>query len=48
MNIVPLNIDIPLNQTQIDPLVTIHQQSISSSEVIADFGEDVVVSFGKY
>ena len=48
MNILPLSIDIPLNQTQTDPLVTIHQQSISSSEVIADFGEDALVSFGKY
>ena len=48
MNILPLSIDIPLNQTQTDRLVTIHQQSISSSEVIMDFGEDAVVSFGKY
>ena len=48
MNILPLNIDIPLNQNQTDPLVTIHQQSISSSEVITDFGEDAVVYFGKY
>ena len=48
MNILPLSIDIPLNQTQTDPLVTIHQQSISSFEVIANFGEDAVVSFGKY
>ena len=48
MNILPLSIDIPLNQTQTDPLVTIHWQSISSYEVIAYFGEDAVVSFGKY
>ena len=48
MNIVPVSIDIPLNQTQSDPLVSIHQQIISSSEVIANFGEDAVVSFGKY
>ena len=48
MNFLPLSIDIPLNQTQTDPLVSIHQQSISSSEVMADFGEDVVLSFGKY
>ena len=48
MNIVPVSIDIPFNQTQSDPLVSIHQQSISSSEVIEYFGEDVVVSFGKY
>ena len=48
MNILPLSIDIPLYQTQTDPLVTIHKQSISSSEVIADFGEDAVVSFDKY
>ena len=47
MNIRPLSIDIPLNQTQTDPLVTIHQQSISSFEVMVDFGEDAVVSFGK-
>ena len=48
MNILPLSIDIPLNQTQTDPLVTIHQQSISSSKVIAYFGEDAIVLFGKY
>ena len=48
MNIVPISLDIPLNQMQSDPLVSIHQQSISSSEVITDFGEDAVVSFGKY
>ena len=48
MNILLVGIDIPLNQTQTDPLVTIHQQSISSSKVITNFGEDVVVSFGKY
>ena len=48
MNILPLSVDIPFNQTQSDPLVNIHQQSISSSEVMADFGEDAVVSFGKY
>ena len=29
-------------------MVSVHQQSISSSEVIIDFGEDAVVSFGKY
>ena len=48
MNIPPLSIDIPLNQTQTDPLVTIHQQRILSSEVIVYFGEDALVSFGKY
>ena len=48
MNIVPVSIDIRLNQTQSDTLVRVHQQSISSCEVIADFGEDAVVSFGKY
>ena len=48
MNIPPLSIDIPLNQTQTDPLVTIHHQTTSSSEVMVDFGEDVVVSMGKY
>ena len=30
MNIVPLSIDIPLNQTQTDRLVTVHHESISS------------------
>ena len=48
MNIVPVSIDIPLNQTQSDPLVSVHQQIISSFEVITDFGEDAVISFGKY
>ena len=48
MDILPLSIDIPLNQTQTDPLVSIYQQSISSSEFMAYFGEDAVVSFGKY
>ena len=48
MNMVPVSIDIPLNQTQSDPLVSVHQQSISSFEVIVDFGEDAIVSFGKY
>ena len=48
MNIPPLSIDIPLNQTQTDPLVTIHHQTTSSSEVMAYFGEDDVVSMGKY
>ena len=48
MNILPLSIGIPLNQTQTDPLISIYQQSISSSKFMAYFGEDVVVSFGKY
>ena len=48
MNLVPVSMDIPLNQMQSDPLVSVHQQSISSSKVIVDFGEDAVVSFGKY
>ena len=48
MNIFPVSIDIPLNQMESDPLVSYHQQRISSSEFITDFGEDAVVSFGKY
>ena len=47
MNIPPLSIDIPLNQSQTDPLLTIHHHTISSSEVIADFGEDAMVSMEK-
>ena len=48
MDISPLSIDIPTNQMQSDSFVTIHHEINSSSEVIEDFGEDVVVSMGKY
>ena len=48
MNIPPLSIEIPLTQTQTDPLVTFQHQTTSSSEVMAYFGEDDVVSMGKY
>ena len=48
MDISSLSIDIPLNQSQTDSLVIIHQHTISSSKVMAYFGEDVVVSMGKY
>ena len=48
MDIAPLSIDIPINQMQTDSLVTIEHEINSSSEVIADFGEDAVVSMGKY
>ena len=34
MNIVLVSVDIPLNQMQSDPLVSIHQQRISSYEVM--------------
>ena len=48
MDIAPLMIDIPINQIETDSLVTIQPKMNSSSEVIADFGEDAVVSMGKY
>ena len=48
MNRPPLSIQISLKQTQTDPLVTVQHQTTSSSKVMADFGEDVVVSMGKY
>ena len=48
MDIAPLKIDIPINQMEIDLLVTIQQEMNSSLEMIADFGEDAVVSMGKY
>ena len=48
MDIAPLRIDIPINQMETDSLVTIQQEMNSSSEVRAYFGEDAVVSMGKY
>ena len=48
IDISPLNIDIPINQMQTNSLVTIHHEINLSSEVIAYFGEDKVVSMGKY
>ena len=48
MNILPLNTEIPLSQTKTDPLVTTPKQTISPHEGIMDFGEDDVVSMGKY
>ena len=48
MNIPPLGIQIPLKQTQMDPLVTVQHQTTSSSEVMVDFWEDTMVSMGKY
>ena len=48
MDISPLSIDTHINQMQTNSLVTIQHEINSSSEVIADFGEDAVVSFGKY
>ena len=48
MNIPPLNTEIPLSQTEANPLVNTQQQTISPREGIAYFGEDVVVCMGKY
>ena len=48
MDISPLSTDIPINQMQTDSLVTIQHEINSSSEVIADFGDNAVVSMGKY
>ena len=48
MNIHPLRIEIPLTQTQTNPLVIVQHQTTSSLEVMADFGEDVGVLMGKY
>ena len=48
MDIAPLRIDIPINQMETDSLVTIHPEMNSSLEVIAYFGEDKVISMGKY
>ena len=48
MDITPLRIDIPINQMQTDSLVTIEHEINSSLEVIAYFGEDAMVSMGKY
>ena len=48
MNISSLNTEIPLSQTETDPLVTTQQQTISPPEGMEYFGEDVVVYIGKY
>ena len=48
MKIPPLNTEIPLFQTETDPLVTTQQQTISPREGITDFGEDAMVCMGKY
>ena len=48
MDIAPLRIDIPINKMETDSLVTIQHEMNSSSEVIVDFGEDAVVSMGRY
>ena len=48
MNILPLIIETPLTQTQTNPLVIVQHQTTSSSELMEYFGEDVVVSMGKY
>ena len=48
MIISPISVEIPISQYQPDPLVTPQQETISTSEEMADFGEDVVVPLGKY
>ena len=48
VDISPLRIDIPINQMKTDSLVTIEHEINSSSEVEEYFGEDAVVSMGKY
>ena len=48
MDIAPLRIYIPINQMETDSLVTIQYEMNSSSEVISYFGEDALVSMGKY
>ena len=37
-----------LAKTQPEPLVVIHEGTISTPDEMADFGEEVVVSLGQY
>ena len=48
MILTPISVEIPLLHSKPDPLVTCQRETISSSEGMADFGEDDVVSLGKY
>ena len=44
----PISVEIPNPQTsQSEPLVIVHEGTISTTKEMADFGEDVVVSLGK-
>ena len=48
MIISPINVEIPISQSQPNPLVTPQHETISTSEEMAYICEDVVVSLGKY
>ena len=48
MIITPISVEIPFSQYQLVLLVTPLQETISASEGMTYFGEDVVVSLGKY
>ena len=48
LDIHPLNVEIPVSQSQLEPSTRTQKETLSPSEEIADFGEDVVVSLGKY
>ena len=39
---------ISISQSQLEPLVTVQEGTISTVEEMEDFGEDAVVSLGKY
>ena len=48
MTISPINVEIFIPQSQPNPLVAAQEETISTSKEMEDFGEDVVVSLGKY
>ena len=48
MVVSPISVEILVSQSQSNPLVTLQQETLSASEGMEDFGQDVVVSFGKY
>jgi len=41
--------EVPIPETsQLEPLVTIHEGTISTTDEMANFGEDAVVFLGQY
>ena len=48
LDISPIIVQISVSQSQPEPSTTPQKETLSPSEEITDFGEDVVVSLGKY
>ena len=44
----PLSVEVPISQSQPKPLVSVQEGTISTTDEMTDFGEDIVVSLRKY